>query len=95
MATLTKFLISFKMRQLWEAELSSSMLAFQKMETPPIATICILIGLMQRKPSESCQKDVTKIKLITDYPRGNGTTLSTVRDQLCVRLLLLVAKQHR
>ena len=49
------------MRQLWEAELTSSMLAFRQLSTPPLTVTCILIGHLLRKPSESCQKDVKKL----------------------------------
>ena len=50
---------SIKMCELWKAELSSSMLAFQQMATPPLTATCIFIGQLQRKPLESCRKVVT------------------------------------
>ena len=48
------------MRTIGKAELSSAMLAFLQLTTPPHSS-CILIGQMQHKPSESCQKDVKKL----------------------------------
>ena len=42
---------------------------------------CILIGPLQRKPSESCEKDVKKLSQINQKlcPRGNGRTRNTVK----------------
>ena len=41
-------------------ELSGFMLAFQQLSTPPLTATCILIGQMQRKPSESCHNEMLK-----------------------------------
>ena len=47
---------------------------FRILSTSPLTAPCIFIGQLERKPSESCQKDVK------DF--NNGTTLSAVKDTL-------------
>ena len=59
-------MVSVASGQSREAEWSPSILAFRQMSTPPLTAYCILIGQLQRKPSESCQKLIrTFIQVVT------------------------------
>ena len=55
------------MRELGEAELSSTMLAFLKLTTPLPIVLAFRLARCNEKPSESCQKDVKKLSKTTVY----------------------------
>ena len=78
-----------KMRQLWEADLSSSLLAFQKLSPPPLIPTCILIGHLQRKPDQSYQKDKKQWK---PCPSGNDRTCCAVMPDVFVFISILFIK---